>query len=60
MNYGIQNASINNFVNLFQMSLSTVTMENGDGSAFPQTTDGILISQWLLAHNWASVTLRVS
>ncbi len=51
--------SMDNFVTLIQMSLSTVTMENGEGFV-PKTVSGILISQWLLVHYWATVTLGVS
>ncbi len=50
----IQSASMDNFVkNLF---LSTVTMENGEGYV-PEIASGTLIIQWLLVHDWATVTL---
>ncbi len=47
------------FVKAMMILLSTVTMENGEGSV-PQSVGGILISQWLFVHNWAIVTLGVS
>ena len=54
----MQSASMDNFVNLIQqlIYLSTVMMENGEGSV-PETVSGILICQWLLVQNWATVTL---
>ena len=48
-----------NFVNLIQISLSTVMMENGEESV-SETVSGILICQWLPVQNWATVTLGVS
>ena len=58
LNHAIQSASMDNFVNLIQqlIYLSTVMMENGEGSV-PETVSGILICQWLLVQNWATVTL---
>ncbi len=58
LNYAMQSASMDNFVNLIQhhVYLSIVMMENGDGSV-PQTVSGILICQWLPVQNWATVTL---
>ena len=51
---------MDNFVNLMYhyilIYLSTVMMENGEGSV-PKTVSGILICQWLLVQNWATVTL---
>ncbi len=58
LNHAIQSASMDNFVNLIQqlIYLSTVMMENGDGSV-PQTASGILICQWLPVQNWATEIL---
>ncbi len=54
LNHAIQSASMDNFVkNLF---LNTVTMENGEGYV-PEIVSGTLIIQWLLVHDWATVTL---
>ena len=49
---------MDNFVNPIQhlVYLSTVMMENGEGCV-PQTDSGILICQWLLVQNWATVNL---
>ena len=50
---------MDNFVNLIQhlVYLSTVMMENGEGSV-PQTVSGrILICQWRSVQNWATVNL---
>ena len=58
LNYAMQSVSMDNFVNLIQhlVYLSTVMMENGDGSVL-ETVSGILICQWLPVQNWATVTL---
>ncbi len=49
---------MDNFVNLIQqlIYLSTVMMENGEGSV-PEIVSGILICQWLLVQDWATVNL---
>ena len=55
LNYAMQSVSMDNFVNLI-VYLSTVMMENGEKSV-PETVSGILICQWLLVQNWATVNL---
>ncbi len=52
----VQSVSMDNFVNLNQNFLTTVTMENGEGSVM-MTVNGTLIKPWLLVHDWATATL---
>lgn len=52
----VQSVSMDNFVNMNHNSLTTVTMENGEGSVMI-TVSGTLINLWLFAHDWATATL---